>query len=157
MRERRQPDAASCGVLGEGTPAGSDLQDVAVRAEPARVEAEIELPALGDFEWLVRALEDPLRVAARAAEEAEVELRIEVVVRLDRARVGADLAEDERLDEAPGVVERMEIREVRAQVVHREQVALDVEVAVQVGVGDPAEVERAECRERAGGPLAHAA
>src|SRR5262245_18267735 len=58
--------------------------------------------------------------------------------------VGIDLSEQQRLDEAPSSDERVAIIERGAQRKRLQHVAFDVNVALQIGLGDIAFVERAK-------------
>jgi hypothetical protein len=77
-------------------------------------------------------------------EEAQEELGVGIVVRGDRLLVGVDLPEQKRLDEAPSRDQRMAVVERRAQRKRLQHVAFDVDVALQVSLGDVALVERAQ-------------
>ena len=82
-------------------------------------------------------------------EKAQEHLRVGVVVRGDGALVGIDLPEQQRLDEAPGRHERMTVVERGAERERLQHVALEIDVALQIGLGDVALIERAQRLERA--------
>src|SRR5579863_3251660 len=72
--------------------------------------AVIELPQRCAIERLVHMLVDTLGVAGcLRVEEAQKEFGLDVVMRGDGAPIGADLAVDQRLDEARGGDEEVEI------------------------------------------------
>jgi hypothetical protein len=81
-------------------------------------------------------------------EEAEEQLRIGIVVGRDCLLVGIDLPEQQRLDETPGRDQRMTVVERGAQGKRLQHVAFNVDIALQIGLGDVAFVERAQRPER---------
>src|SRR5262249_45035203 len=86
-----------------------------------------------------------LRVEAElAVEEREVELVAVVIVLGDPALVRAHVAVEPRLDEAPEGGEGMPVGKEAPQIERGEHASLEVDVAVQVGLGDARLVERAE-------------
>src|SRR6185503_17165272 len=65
-------------------------------------------------------------------------------VRGDGALVGIDLPEQHRLDEAPGGHQRMTVVEGGAEREGLQHVAFNIDVALQIGLGDVAFIERAQ-------------
>ncbi len=76
-------------------------------------------------------------------EEAQEEAGVGVVVRFDRILVGVDLPEEQRLKEAPDVCDRVAVVERCAQRERLQHVAVEVDVATHIGLGDVALVEAA--------------
>ncbi len=65
-------------------------------------------------------------------------------MRGDGLLVGIDLTEQERLDEAPGSNEGMSIVELGAEREGLQHIALEIDVALEVGLGDIALVQGAQ-------------
>ncbi len=144
-------DAGLQRVTGEGAPAGTDLQHTFSRSELAFLDCPVELPLQRFRQRLVVALVDALAVGGEhRIEEAQEQLRVEIVVRGDRLLVGVDLPEHSGLDEAPGRDQRMAVVERGAQRKRLQHVAFDVDVTLQIGFGDVALIQRAQ---RLDGPL----
>ncbi len=74
-------------------------------------------------------------------EEGEVELVAVVIVLRHPRLVGADLAIEPGLDEAPQGRERMTIGQESPQVEGGEHVAVEVDIAAHIGLGDARLVE----------------
>ena len=81
-------------------------------------------------------------------EKAQEQLRVSIVVGGDRPLVGIDLSEQERLDEAPGRDQRVPVVERSPELEGLQHIALDVDIALQIGLGDIPLVERAQRPER---------
>ena len=129
-------------VARKGAPARADLENAAAGLQLAALDAIVEFPAQRRLQRLVVVLVDALAVGRQhRIEKAQEKLRVEIVVRGDRLLVGVDLPHDERLDEAPGRDQRMPVVERGAERKGLDHVAVDVEVALQVGFGDVALVE----------------
>lgn len=87
-----------------------------------------------------------MRVAAQlGVEPEEEELGVDVVVARDPLLVAPDLAEERRLEPGlPEVVEGPAVAEHRPRLERRQEVALEIEVAVHVRLGDGQLVEGGE-------------
>ena len=132
-------------MSGEGAPAGADLEHALSRTELAFLDGPVEfaLESLGERLLVMRI--DALAVGREhRVEEAQEQLRVGVVVRGDRLLVGVDLPEQQRLDEAPGADQRMAVVEGGAKRERLQHVALMIDVALQIGLGDVALVQRAQ-------------
>lgn len=70
-------------------------------------------------------------------------------MRGDGALVGVDLAEQERLDEAPRGHEGMAIVQRRPERERLQHVAFEIDVSLQVGLGDVALIQRTQRFQRA--------
>jgi hypothetical protein len=81
-------------------------------------------------------------------EEAQEQLRIGIIVGRDRLLVGIDLPEQQRLDETPRRDQRMKVVERSAQGKGLQPVAFNVDITLQIGLGNVAFVERAQRPER---------
>jgi hypothetical protein len=81
-------------------------------------------------------------------EETQEQLRVGVVVGGDSLLVGVDLPEQERLEEAPSGDQRVAIVKLGTQRKRLQHVAFDVDVALEIGLGDVALVQRAERSQR---------
>ena len=75
-------------------------------------------------------------------EEAQEQLGVGIVVRGDRPLVGIDLTEQGRLDEAPSGDERMVVVHGFAKPERLQHVALEIDVAGEIGLRDLGFVER---------------
>ena len=75
-------------------------------------------------------------------------VRIDIVMRGDRLPVGVDLAEEQRLEEAPGVGQQMKVLHRPAELKGAQHVALDVDVAGEIGIADAAFIEAGDGLER---------
>ena len=107
------------------------------RLEPQALEGVGELPQRRRLEGVVVALVNALRVERRGGiEEGEEQVGVEVVMGGDRPAVGMDLAEQERLDEAPCGDKRVRVLHRGAKHEGVQHVALDVDVAGDDGVAD---------------------
>ena len=135
---------------GKGAPAWADLQHALSRAKLAFLDHPVELALQGLGERLVVMGVDALAVGREhRIEKAQEQLRVGVVVRGDGALVGIDLTEQQRLDEAPCRHQRMAIVERGAERERLEHVALKIDVALQISLGDIALIERAQRLQRA--------
>ena len=143
--------APARGIFHPGAPAGTDLQDMVAGLQLQFLEAIVELAQGRDVEGLVRRFIDALGVAGSLGiEKAQEEIRIDVVMRGDRLPVGVNLAEDQGLDEAPGVGQQMEILHRPAELERAQHVALEVDVAGEIGIAEAAFVEAGDGLERPG-------
>ena len=137
-------------MAGEGAPAGADLEHALAGTELAFLDRPVELPLERAGQRLVVMLVDALAISGEdGVEKTQEQFGVGVVVGGDGALVGIDLTEQKRLDEAPRQHERMTIVEEGSKREGLEHVALDIEVAVQIGLADVALVEGAERPERA--------
>jgi hypothetical protein len=66
----------------------------------------------------------------------------------DRLRIGAHLAEQQRLEEAPGGGQQVQILHRAAQLERAQHVALDVDVAGEIGIADPSLVDAGDGAQR---------
>src|SRR6476619_5450835 len=135
---------------GKGAPTWAELQHALSRAKLAFLDHPVELALQSLGERLVVMGVDALAVGReRRIEKAQEQLRVGVVVRGDGALVGIDLAEQQRLYEAPCLLQRMAIVERGAERERLEHVALEIDVALQISLGDIALIERAQRLKRA--------
>ena len=143
QRGDAQPVPAA--VLDEGTPAAADVEDPGARAHVDRGQRVVELAGDAVLERLVGVLEHALGVrAVPAVEEGQVEVRVVLVVVRDVVVVAAHLTAQQRAGVPRDVLPRVEVGEDRTQGEQVGQVALGVEVAVEVGLADPDHVEAAQ-------------
>ena len=139
--------AARRGIFEPRAPARTDFEDVVAGLQLQLLEGVVELAHRRDVERLVGALIDALRVAGRfGIEEGEEELGIDVVMRADRLLVRVHLAEQQRLDVAPRLRQQVEILHDAAQLERLEHVAVEIDVAGEIGLGDAPFVEAVTAR-----------
>src|SRR4029079_141359 len=131
-------------MSGERAPAGADLEHAGSLANAALLERPIKFPLQRFRQRLVVTLIDALAIGGKnRIEKTQKEIWIGVVVRGDRPLVGVNLTEQQRLEEAPGRDQRMRVVKRLAKVEGLQHVALKIDIAVDIGFGDIALIERA--------------
>ena len=136
-------------MSGEGAPARADLQHARALADATLLERPVEFPLERRRQRLVVVLVHALAIGGKdRIEEAQEQLRVGVVVGGDGPLVGIDLSEQQRLDEAPGRDQRVPVVERGAEIEGLHHVAFEVDVALQIGLGDISLVEGAQRPQR---------
>ena len=116
---------------------------------PSAVDGDLHLARHGVVEAVAVADEEAVGVAAPAAEPGQEELRRPVVVEGDRLPVVLRAAAQpepgaEAQPSEPGLLEHQHLGGPH----HLEQVTLHVDLAAQVGLGEPEVIARSERRQR---------
>ena len=136
MPVKRTPACSACPAK---APHALSLTELAFLDRPI----ELALQSLGERLIVMRV--DALAVGREhRIEKAQEHLRVGVVVRGDGALVGIDLPEQHRLDEAPGGHQRMTVVEGGTERERLQHVAFNINIALEIGLGDVALIERAQ-------------
>ena len=110
------------------------------------LKAVVEFSERRGFERLVGVLVHTLRIDGfRRIEEAQEEVGVHLVVGRDCLLVCVDLAEQQRLQEAPDRGDRMKVLHRPAQGKRGEHVTVNIEIAHEIGLADATFIEAGQC------------
>ena len=126
-------------------PAWTDLENTVSGLQAELLEAIVELPEGRGAQRVFGSAVDALRVHRMVAiEEAQEELRIDIVVIRYRLPVRPDLAEQQRLQETPQGDDIVPIAHAAADLEGPQHVAFDIDMPRDIGVADPPFVHAGE-------------
>ena len=116
----------------------------------AAIEAIIEFAKGRRLKAFLGIQIDALGVAGhRRVKKTQEEIGIDVVMVGDGTAVRAQLAEQQGLQKAPGVGQRMQVLHLLPQEKGLQKVSFDVDVAGDIGIPDPAFVYARQCAQAA--------
>ena len=132
-------------VLRKRTPAHAHVQHFTAGRQPALFQDKIHLPTDRLRQRFIRRFEHALGVTAEFfVQERKIKRMVALVVRADGSFVDRDLAQQQWGQETPQRHEQVTVLQTLAQIIDFNHVPLEVEPAVDIGIGDNPFIKRGD-------------